>query len=332
MVVGTWLIIIGIAGMERPGRNGREGTAVYHRLIALGITSDSFYTIDVATGEFEQVYAETGSSPDGVQCADGVVYWTTMGKPSLRPGMTGEDAYDFTARNGGVHAINVDGTGRRDLTAPGAVTTPKQLTVHGDWLYWGDREGHRVSRARLDGSDLHDLVVNEPGIENQCVGITVDDEGEYLYWTQKGPSDGGVGKILRAPVRIAQGETPRNRTDIEILWECLPEPIDLEIAGGVLYWTDRGAPPKGNTLNRAPLPAHGEPGARPEILADGFSAAIGLVVDLDAATSYVSDLAGHVYAVPLPGSPDSGTGKRLLADLHTPVTGIAGVPALPDVE
>ena len=154
MVVGTRLVIIGIAGKD--GREGTAGkdTAVYHRLIALGITSDRFYTIDVATGEFEQVFADTGSNPDGVQCADGVVYWTTMGKPSPRPGMTGEDAYDFTARNGGVHAINVDGTGRRDLTAPGAVTTPKQLTVHGDWLYWGDREGHRVSRARLDGSDL----------------------------------------------------------------------------------------------------------------------------------------------------------------------------------
>jgi hypothetical protein len=35
----------------------------------------------------------------------------------------------------------------------------------------------------------------------------------------------------------------------------LPEPIDLELDlyNHMLYWTDRGDPPRGNTVNRANL-------------------------------------------------------------------------------
>ncbi|MGC4932335.1 hypothetical protein ACLQ3C_01430 [Gordonia sp. DT30] len=297
---------------------------MYRKLVALGISTDRIFTIDTTTGQADQVYADTGASPDGLQIAGGVAYWTTMGTPIQHPDKgDGESALDYSTPNGGVHAINVDGTGRRDLTAPGDITTGKQLVCHGDRLYWGDREGHRVSRIRIDGSDRQDLVVNEPGIENQCVGVAVDAAGEQLYWTQKGPAKGGVGKILRAPVQIAAGETPQTRTDIEVLWAHLPEPIDLEIADGTLYWTDRGAPPNGNTLNRAPIPAPGEPGATPEILADGFEEAIGLVVDTEADTVYVSDLGGSVYAVPLTGSADHG--KRLVANLATHLSGIAGM-------
>jgi hypothetical protein len=40
-----------------------------------------------------------------------------------------------------------------------------------------------------------------------------------------------------------------------VLFDQLPEPIDLELdrANRVLYWTDRGDPPRGNTVNRAPI-------------------------------------------------------------------------------
>ncbi|MEU3962204.1 hypothetical protein AB0F42_20720 [Streptomyces buecherae] len=301
---------------------------MFRKLIALGVSTDSIFTVDIADGRVERVYADTGSNPDGVQTADGVAYWTTMGTPSVRPGLTGEAALDYSARDGGVHSIRFDGTDRRDLTAPGEVTTGKQLTLTDGWLYWGDREGHRVTRARPDGSDREDLVVNPPGVDNQCVGVAVDTARGDLYWTQKGPAKGGTGRILRAPLERAAGQSAENRTDIEVLWEALPEPIDLEIVDGLLYWTDRGAPPNGNTLNRAPLPAPGQRGSAPEILADGFDEAIGLAVDPDAGTAYVSDLAGHIYTVPLPqlpGQMDHVPGKRLLADLGTYITGIAAV-------
>nr|MDT0526532.1 hypothetical protein [Streptomyces sp. DSM 41633] len=129
------------------------------------------------------------------------------------------------------------------------MTTGKQLTTdQSGTLYWGDREGCRVSCARTDGTGLTDLVVNtrDDSWLQECVGVAVT--SEHLYWTQKGPAKGGRGRILRAGLAIPAGESAESRTDIEVLWDHLPEPIDLEIVGGWLYWTDRGAPPAGNTL------------------------------------------------------------------------------------
>lgn len=87
----------------------------------------------------------------------------------------------------------------------------------------------------------------------QCVGITVDPKNKKFYWTQKGPSKAGKGRIFRADIDIPAGETASTRTDIELIFENLPEPIDLELDTGtqLLYWTDRGEYPFGNTVNRA---------------------------------------------------------------------------------
>ena len=53
----------------------------------------------------------------------------------------------------------------------------------------------------------------------------------------------------RANIDIPKGENPTNRSDIEVLFDQLPEPIDLELdlANRLLYWTDRGDLPRGNT-------------------------------------------------------------------------------------
>ncbi len=275
------------------------------------------------------MYDATGPSPDGVQIADGVVYWTTMGMPSVRPGATGEASLDYSAANGGLHAIAVDGTGRRDVVPPGAITTGKQLALADGWLYWGDREGFKVSRVRVDGTSLTDLVVNPRDDEwlGECVGVAVDVGRGQLYWTQKGPAKGGRGRIFRAGLELPFGESADARSDIEILWHDLPEPIDLEIVGDLLYWTDRGAAPRGNTLNRAALPPAGALGGDVEILAGGFGEAIGVVIDDQFGVAYVSDLAGRVLEVSLPGGGREGGSVRVVATLDTPLSGIAGIPA-----
>ena len=48
----------------------------------------------------------------------------------------------------------------------------------------------------------------------------------------------------------------------------VPEPIDLELdlKNRVLYWTDRGDPPRGNTVNRAPIDVKPTAGVLPEIV------------------------------------------------------------------
>ena len=70
----------------------------------------------------------------------------------------------------------------------------------------------------------------------------------------------GKGRIFRANTEIPNGQSPANRTDVEVIFEGLPEPIDLEldVYNRVLYWTDRGDPPRGNTVNRASIDAETE--------------------------------------------------------------------------
>ncbi|NAR19289.1 hypothetical protein [Acinetobacter haemolyticus] len=59
--------------------------------------------------------------------------------------------------------------------------------------------------------------------------IALDLENKYLYWTQKGSPDGGQGRIFRMGLEILVGQSAKNRTDLVLLLDELPEPIDLEI-------------------------------------------------------------------------------------------------------
>ena len=137
-----------------------------------------------------------------------------------------------------------------------------QLEKTSGKLYWCDREGMRLMRADLDGSNIETLVDTSqgdsrpgPDARKWCVGVAVDIGGDQVYWTQKGPDNAGKGRLLRADIEIPTGQTAGNRTDIELIYDGLPEPIDLDLdlKNRVMYWTDRGDPPRGNTVNRAPI-------------------------------------------------------------------------------
>jgi len=165
-------------------------------------------------------------------------------------------------------------------------------------------------RCDLDGSDVETLVqTGESGEDRRdqarwCVGIAVDPDRGQFYWTQKGPSDAGLGKILRASTKMPAEATPARRNDIEVLFDGLPEPIDLEPdpATRTLYWTDRGDPPRGNTVNRAPMDAANGHRKPPEILMRHLMEGIGIALDLHRGRMFVTDLAGDVYLANLDGS------------------------------
>ena len=152
------------------------------------------------------------------------------------------------------------------------------------------------------------------------MGIAVDVEGGKLYWTQKGSDKVGQGRIFRTNLEIPKGQTSANRKDIELLFENLPEPIDLDLdfSNRMLYWTDRGDPPRGNTVNRAPMDA--APGTRkePEIIFNHLMEGIGLALDLEGSRMFVTDLAGSVYSANLDGS-----NKKTLLFAEGNLTGIA---------
>ena len=221
------------------------------------------------------------------------IYWTNMGVPNLD--------------DGSIERADLDGSNRRVIVPQGVTHTPKQIHLDKEngKLYWSDREGMRVMRANLDGSQVEALVETGRGDTDRrdqtrwCVGITLDPRLGKIYWTQKGPTKGGLGRLCRANIDIPKGESPANRSDIEVLFDRLPEPIDLELdlANRVLYWTDRGDPPRGNTVNRAPI----DKKATPEILITHLMEGIGIALDVPGNRMFVTDFAGSVYSADLDG-------------------------------
>ena len=141
----------------------------------------------------------------------------------------------------------------------------------------------------------------------------------HIYWTQKGPSKAGKGRIFRAGIVIPAGQTAENRTDIELVLQGLPEPIDLEFEAEkqVLYWTDRGEHHIGCSLNRAKVTNLKEVMGNKQILARQFHEPIGLKLDRKKGVVYVSDLGGCVYQVGLDGQ------KKLLFQDDGRYTGLS---------
>src|ERR1700761_6897537 len=240
--------------------------------------------------DLKTIVTEARKLPDGivVDVEAGHIYWTNMGSVG--------------ASDGSIYRADIDGANLTTIVPEGGTHTAKQLQLDkkNRKLYWCDREGMRVMRANLDGSSIETLVDTSEGeprpgkdIRKWCVGIALDVEGEKVYWTQKGPDNAGDGRIFRANLEIPKGQSAANRNDIELLYECLPEPIDLELdlVNRTIYWTDRGDPPRGNTVNRAPMdPAQGDGKKEPEIVLDHLMEGIGIAIDRKGGRMFLTDL------------------------------------------
>jgi hypothetical protein len=284
------------------------------RLFLLELSGDRIHAMN-PDGSDRKVIVTDCHLPDGiaVDVEAGHIYWTNMGVPNLN--------------DGSIERADLDGGNRRIIVPQGGTFTPKQIQLdkRNGKLYWCDREGMRVMRANLDGSQIETLVEAGRGDADRRdqtrwpVGITIDPERGQMYWTQKGPDNGERGRIFRAGLEIPKGETAANRKDIEVFYDHLPEPIDLELdlKNRLLYWTDRGDPPRGNTVNRASIDA--KPPA-PEILVTHLMEGIGIALDVAGDRMFVTDFAGSVYSAKLDGS-----GERNFLYAQGNLTGIAYV-------
>lgn len=217
------------------------------------------------------------------------IYWTNMGLPPSmsRPGMqamTGSVCFvELDVGGEGVSDEGGKGLGLGEVkvkvlvpAGTGGLRNPKQLTFAeegggGGYLYFCDREGMAVRRCGLDvrhgdgkgekdGAGMVTLVqTGDPEKDRTdkfrwCVGVVVDPVRKHLYWSQKGGSKAGEGRICRVPsLEVPPPGTAGRREDIEVLFEGLPEPVDLEldVEAQVLSWTDRGEVPNGCSLNCA---------------------------------------------------------------------------------
>lgn len=300
------------ATKSRPA-SGRK--AAVGRLFVLELSGGRIHSMNPDGSDRKTIVTDCRNC-DGivVDAEAGHIYWTNMGVPSLN--------------DGSIERADIDGKNRRIIIPAGGTFTPKQIHLDkkNGRIYWCDREGMRVMRSNLDGSQIETLVeagrsdANRREQTRWCVGVTLDPQRGQIYWTQKGPDNAGLGRIFRANIEIPKGENAANRTDIEVLFDGLPEPIDLELdlKNRVLYWTDRGDPPRGNTVNRAPIDVKPKLGDAPEILLTHLMEGIGIALDVPGDRLFVTDLAGSIYSAKLDGS-----GERNLLYAQGNLSGIA---------
>jgi len=289
--------------------------ATSDRLLVLEAIPPRLLSLSLDGKSLDVLVDKLNGTPDGI-AIDYVgrhIYWTNMGK-------------DWSENDGFIERVDFNGSNRTVVVPKGATFTPKQMQVDAEagLLYWCDREGMRVMRSRTDGSDITVLVqtgsseAERADERRHCVGIAIDRAGGRIFWTQKGPPKGGQGRILSAPLALPEGMSPSHRTDISVVFDGLPEPIDLEWETGssTLYWTDRGAPPQGNTLNRCRF-AGGAPGT-PEILLSDLQEGIGLALDNANDQAFVTDLGGNLRIASL----NRVSSPRLIRSGLGPLTGI----------
>ncbi len=273
-----------------------KSNATVARLFFLDLSEGRVMSCNPDGSDLRTLVSQAGHMPDGVVVDEnsGHIYWTNMGTLGVN--------------DGSIVRADLDGNNLTTIVPAGGTHTAKQLQLDkkNRKLYWCDREGMRVMRVNLDGSNLETLIETGRGDEdrrdarNWCVGIALDVNRGHLYWTQKGPDNAGQGRIFRAGLEIPTGQTPSTRKDIELLHDDLPEPIDLDLdlTSRTMYWTDRGDPPRGNTVNRAPMDSRKDP----EIIFNHLMEGIGLALDLKNNRMFMTDLGGSVYSCGLDGA------------------------------
>ena len=131
--------------------------------------------------------------------------------------------------DGSIERAELDGQNRKTIVTEGDTFTPKQLYLEkkSGKLYWCDREGMRVMRSNLDGSQIETLVDPSQGDARPghdqikwCVGVAVDHDRDQIYWTQKGPDDAGLGRSF---ARMSKSQKARQRPTAQISKFCLKD-------------------------------------------------------------------------------------------------------------
>ena len=292
-----------------PGRKAAVG-----RLFVLELSGGRIHSMN-PDGSDRKVIVTDCRIPDGiaVDVEAGHIYWTNMGVPNLQRWL-------HRARRSRRKEPQV-------IVPPGGTFTPKQIQLDkkNGKLYWCDREGMRVMRCeprRLAGRNAGRDRPWRRAIgamqTRWCVGITIDPDRRTHLLDAKRPGQRRARPHLSRRNRNPEGRDRRRiaPTSRCSSTACRSRSISSSICKNrVLYWTDRGDPPRGNTVNRAPIDA--KPPA-PEIVLTHLMEGIGIALDVPGDRMFVTDFAGSVYSAKLDGS-----GERNFLYAQGNLTGIA---------
>src|ERR1700729_2369235 len=117
------------------------------RLFVLEVNAGLIHSMDT-DGSDKKTIVSGCRVPDGivVDVEAGHIYWTNMGNPKQN--------------DGSIERVDLDGRYRTTIVPQGGTFTPKQMHLEkaSGKLYWCDREGMRVMRCNLDGSEVQTLV------------------------------------------------------------------------------------------------------------------------------------------------------------------------------
>ena len=138
------------------------------RLFFLDLSGGRILSANPDGSDLKTLVNEGRRLPDGLtlDVAAGHIYWSNMGDPQKN--------------DGSIMRSDLNGKNMITIVPTGGTFTPKQLQLEkkSGKLYWSDREGMRVMRANLDGSEIETLVDtglgdSRPGSDPKkwCVGI-----------------------------------------------------------------------------------------------------------------------------------------------------------------
>src|SRR5246500_4194248 len=118
------------------------------RLFFFCASSGEVFPANPDGSDVKVIVSEGRRLPDGivVDAEAGHLYWTNMGNP--------------IANDGSIERADFEGSNVTHIVPPGGTFTPKQLQLDekNRKLYWCDREGMRVMRANLNGSNIETLT------------------------------------------------------------------------------------------------------------------------------------------------------------------------------
>src|SRR3984893_3678864 len=150
-------------------RSPSAAKKTFGRLFFLDLGGGRVMSVNPDGSDLKTIVSEGRKLPDGlaVDPVAGHIYWTNMGNPS--------------ANDGSIVRSDLDGGNITTIVPMEGTFTPKQLQLdsRNGKLYWSDREGMRVMRSNVDGSNIETLVqtghgeADRRGGRNWGVGITL---------------------------------------------------------------------------------------------------------------------------------------------------------------